>query len=355
MRRRAGGIALLAVALLLVAAAPAAMGPEAKKGAANMNVPVIDLHCDTLSRLDPNNLAAFAAPGLEASLPALRQGGVAGQFFAVWTDAKHCPEAPYDYANHMIDFFDGLVKRYPDQIALAGSAREFRANQAAGKVSAFLALEGGEPIRTLADLDHFHARGVRYITLTWNYQTKMADAAKPGGNPKPYGGLSAFGRQAVRRMNELGMIIDVSHASEATVRDVLAESRDPVLATHSDAYALRAHERNLKDDQIQAICAKGGVIGVNFHAKFLTASGLASLADVADHIDHLVKVGGAQCVALGSDFDGSIIVPRGLESAAKFPDLASVLKKRGYPDDQIHAIFAGNALRLIEQVVDQKR
>jgi membrane dipeptidase len=285
----------------------------------------------------------------------MKNAGMVGQVFAIWTNARTIPDG-YAFANSMIDCFYEFLKTYPNDLAFAGSARDFEINRRNGKISAFLSLEGSEPIRTLDDIDYFYGRGIRMVGLAWNYQTLICDTAHDGEgrNPVPYGGLSSFGFEAVKRMNRVGIIIDVSHASDDTVRHVLATSTDPIVASHSCASGLHSHYRNLKDELIVGICARGGVIGVIFNPPFLTPhKQTATVEHIANHVEYIAKIGGSECVALGSDFDGGIRPPPGLRDAGEIQNLAEVLRQRSWSEDKLRKLYYGNFLRLLKQVADE--
>jgi len=317
-----------------------------------LNIPfILDLHSDILTAIyKSRTLAQFENLKMHSSLPHLKEGGINAQFFAVWVP----PGYGFKRADSMIRLFYQMLDNYSGDMAFAGSNKEIRRNCAMGKISALLGIEGGgEAIGAdINNIDYFYNNGVRYMSLTWNKSNRLADAAMD--KRKPHNGLSPLGKQAVQRMNQLGMIIDVSHASSATVEDILKLSRDPIIASHSCCYSLRRHPRNLTDNQIKAICLAGGVIGVSFHRKHLTAKNKATVSDVANHIDHLKKTGGLACVALGSDFDGDIIPPVGLENAGKLSNLTKELVKRGYSEEEIEQIYGQNILRVLQKVVDER-
>jgi len=335
---------------------PPAPSPAPEPKTLKAGIPAIDLHCDTVvKKLYPDNIAAFANGDFHVTLAKMKQGSVAGQVFAIWTNARTIPDG-YIYANTMIDCFYDFLKAYPNDLAFAGCAQDFEQNRMKGKISAFLSLEGAEPVRTLDDLNYFYQRGVRMIGLAWNYQTVICDTAfdDPERNPTPYQGLSPFGVEAVKRMNQVGILIDVSHASDDTVRDVLAASTDPIVASHSCAAHFMPHYRNLKDELIVGICARGGVIGVIFNPPFLIPDKKnATIAHVADHVEYIARLGGTECVALGSDFDGGIHPPPGLEDSSQIQNLADVLRQRGWTEDKLRKLYFGNFLRLLRQVVDE--
>lgn len=311
---------------------------------------IIDLHADTLTQLyKGKSVALINGQALEITLPRMKQGGVKGQVFAVWAP----PNQGWAYAQELIKIFQEMLAQNPADLAPAKSAADFERNLNAGKISAFLGLEGGHAIGDdLAKVDELHRQGVIYITLTWNNSNLIADAAKDQN--QPHHGLSPFGKKVVQRMNQLGMLIDVSHASKETVSDVLALSESPVIASHSDCAAVYPNPRNLDDGQIKAICGPGGVIGVNFHSAFLSPKKTATLSDVADHVDHLKKIGGLDCIALGSDFDGEIIAPAGLENASRFENLLSELTRRGYSSADLDQICYLNFLRVLRRAADAK-
>jgi len=347
----AGGLFLI-LPLAWAVEGPGVNGNDksAEDDAARAPVPAIDFHCDTLNELfEARSLSGIKDGDHEVTIARMRDGRVAAQFFAAWIKPEQRPRA-YEHANKLIDWFHRMVEQNPDDLALALGAADIKHNASRGRISCLLSIEGGEAIGdVIGRVDHFHNRGVRLITLTWNHHNQIADAAVD--KTKPRGGLTDFGEQVIKRMNKLGMIVDVSHTSDGAVRDALRLSKAPIIASHSCARALADRERNLSDELVKAICDKGGLVAVNFHSYFLVEEGGADVKDVADHIDHLVKVGGLGCVALGSDFDGMIEPPAGLEHVGKLQELAVELEGRGYTREQVGKVFSGNAVRLIEAVI----
>jgi membrane dipeptidase len=207
-----------------------------------------------------------------------------------------------------------------------------------------LAIENGDALGgQVAALDELYRQGVRMLALTWNSSNVLAD----GALGRDHGGLTDLGRAVLARMEELGMVVDVSHLSERSFWHAMNATRGPIVASHSNASGLHPHPRNLTDEQLRAIAARGGVVGVNFYSGFL---GLPTLARVLEHIDYMVKVMGVDHVALGSDFDGIPQAPSGLEDASKLPNLTDGLQARGYTTEQIHKILGGNALRVFRRV-----
>jgi membrane dipeptidase len=351
---------------------------------------VWDSHMDTVLRAmvdgyEPDE----AAPG-HADLERWRRGGIRVQVLAIWVDTIYVPHHAARRALQQIDWFLGFVARHADRIAHARSAEDVRRITESGRLAALLALEGGAAIQSdLALLRTFHRLGVASMTLTHSASLGWADASTDA--PRSHG-LSPFGREVIREMNRLGMVVDVSHTSDATVRDVLAVSRAPVIASHSACRALCNHPRNLDDDLLRAIAAAGGVVGINFYPGFLDDGARAALeaagdllqtlnrpvaveadrldvvaadrhrsffadtslppvplARLLDHIDHAVAVMGTDHVGLGSDFDGINATPVGLGGVQDFPRITEGLLDRGYSGHDILAILGGNFLRVHEE------
>jgi membrane dipeptidase len=211
-------------------------------------------------------------------------------------------------------------------------------------------MEGGHSIdNSLAALRMFHAAGARYLGLTHSRNIRWADSGtdKPRAN-----GLTRFGEEVVREMNRLGMLVDLSHTSPDTMRDAIRVSESPVIFSHADARALNDHGRNVPDDVLRLLPANGGIVMVTFVPAFLRAGGKASLADVANHMDHVRKVAGPDHVGIGSDFDGIVAVPDGLEDVSKFPALTMELLRRGWPDDNVRKALGLNVLRVMRRAED---
>lgn len=303
---------------------------------------IVDLHCDTLLDLHARRrtLAERSARG-HVDLPRLREGGVSVQVFAAYTAPDQGPARAWA----LIRTFHDAMTANALQIELATTVEGIEAARRAGKIAAVLSIEnGGEVLRgDPRVLDALYGQGVRMLGLTWNASNVLGD----GALGREHGGLTDAGRAVLRRMEELGIIVDASHLSEAAFRDTMRITRGPLIASHSNAAALRPHPRNLTDEQLRAIAGRGGVVGVNFWHEFL---GEATAERVLDHIEHMVKVMGVDHVALGADYDGMPQTPRGLEDVSKLPNLTIGLLRRGYSAEQIHKILGGNALRVFRQV-----
>jgi membrane dipeptidase len=361
---------------------------------------VCDLHVDTLQwMLQGHSLASH--PG-HLDLPRLQRGGVDLQFFAVWVDpifvpqAAGAPDRSFARAVEMLDAFDREMKAHAGAIAPARTAGEARQIVQSGRIAAALGVEGGHAIENdLGKLEELYRRGMRYLGLTWNNTHEWADAAKEETlKGSRHHGLTPFGEEVVRRMNRLGMIVDLSHAAESTFWHVLRVSDAPVMASHSDAWALSPHFRNLKDEQIRALAERGGIIGINFYCVFLDAEfmrrqqaaeekrraeldavALAHPYDfptqarlerailnaemgrvpvpasrIADHVMHMVNLVGPDHVALGSDFDGTSALPDDLPDVGHLPLVTRLLRERGLGEEALRKILGGNVLRLFETV-----
>lgn len=359
---------------------------------------VADLHSDAALRM--MNGADFGKRDTTGhmDIPRLREGGVDLQVMACWLATETPIETCRPHVDSMIDSLDAQLARYPDQIELCRTSSEANRIIDQGKIAIFIGIENGVAIAdNLDNLRHFYDRGVRYLTLT---HTASNDWCISSADTAPaFHGLTDFGREVVRRMNELGMIIDVSHASPEAVDEILKVTTDPVIASHSCVRALCDHNRNLTDEQIKAIVANGGVIGINFWNVYLSAdvkriddsvmaahkaeldsifslykddhearnkaaTPIYSAADSAaqrvnitvetlvDHIDYIVKLAGPDHVALGSDYDGIPTVPIGLEDCSKLSNITAELVKRGYSVKDIKKILGGNFMRVFKKVCD---
>jgi membrane dipeptidase len=317
---------------------------------------VIDMHNDMPTKMldDGYNpdIAHQAGDGTHTDLPRLIASGLTATFFASWVDAaytKHTPDGSFARAMSGLDVIRAFVSRHPDHLVFAQSADDVRAAKRARKIAVFAAVEGGHAIEnSLEKLTALRERGARYLTLTWINGNDWAGSSR-GVDGTRTAGLTAFGRDVVRAMNRLGMLVDVSHVSPETLTDVLAVSDSPVIASHSNARALNDHDRNLTDDQLRAIAASGGVINVNVYPKFLDAHypEPVPLSRVIDHIEHIARVAGVDHVGLGTDFDGISAVPVGLEDVAALPRVAEALLDRGWSAAEIAQVLGLNMLRLL--------
>ena len=311
----------------------------------------------------------------ETDLPRLVASGITGQFFSAWVDAPYAsrrPDGSFERAVEYVDSIRAFVARHPEQLTFATTAADVRRAKREGKIAALIGVEGGHAIEaSLDNLRELHRRGARYLTLTWNNGNEWAGSSIGVGGTRT-AGLTDFGREVVREMNRLGMLVDVSHVSEQTFFDAVAASRAPVIASHSSARALAGHPRNLSDDQLRAIARNGGVVAVNFYAPFLDAGFAAamdslerssgadarsrilalprpSLSVLIDHIEHVARVAGHDHVALGSDFDGvGGLLPRGMEDVTHLPRIVQALLDRGWSHGDLRKLLGENLLRVLE-------
>jgi membrane dipeptidase len=333
--------ALRLPAFVLIAAFFAA--PAASK--VHTDAIVVDLHCDTLLDLHAarRTFAQRSRMG-HVDLPRLRAGAVDVQVFAAFVAPRTDAGGPAR-ARELIQTFHTAVGANARQIIHVTTSEQIEHAQREGKVAAVLSIEnGGDALGgNVRRVEEFHRLGVRMMGLTWNPSNALGDGALGG----QHGGLTVLGRAVLHRMEELGIIVDVSHLSAAAFWDALRSTRGPIIASHSNAWALHKHPRNLSDEQLRAIAGRRGVAGVNFYGGFLGAS---TLDRVLDHIDHMVRVAGVDHVALGSDYDGIPQAPTGLEDVSKLPNLTAGLQRRGYSAENIHKILGGNALRVFRTV-----
>lgn len=310
---------------------------------------VVDAHCDTVLRLVKGASLAGPEPQGHVDLPRLAAGGVDLQIFALWVDARERRGGFTVRCLELLEAVQREVAAHPDRLQLIRSRHDLSAARESGRIGVLLSIEGGEALEgSLAALRAFFRLGVRALGLTWNGRNELADGC---GDADSGGGLTAFGRQVVEEMNRLGMVVDVSHLAERGFWDVLAISRHPIIASHSNARAVCDHRRNLTDAQIRALAEHGGVMGMNFFPEFLRSDGPATLEDVVRHIDHIVDLVGPDHVGLGSDFDGIDGTPIGLEDVSRLPALTEALLARGYDEASVEKILGGNFLRVFQTVL----
>ena len=328
----------------------------------NRSCPVVDLHCDTLLKVGPDRGLGHRRADTHLDLPRLGEAGVSGQFFACYIEPQHVSYRALERTLEMIEAFYGEAAANPSRLVPAVGASGIRQAHREGKVAGLLAVEGGEALQgNLGLLSTLYRLGVRSLTLTWNFRNALADGWQES---RTGGGLSRFGALAVKEMERLGMLVDVSHLSDAGFRQVLEETSGPVIASHSNARAVCEHPRNLTDEQIRALAARGGVMGLNLAPGFLRAGAgrpvaagtdggepvKATLADALDHVDHIVQLVGPAHVGLGLDLDGIYSLPEGFQDVASLPRLTQGLFERGHSPETVRAILGGNFLRVMEEV-----
>jgi membrane dipeptidase len=318
---------------------------------------MIDLHNDVLEVMvnDPDYHLATLHTFNHTDIPRLQQGEVDVQFFSIWVD----PDSTH-YTNYfqraliMRDRFYSELGANPTTIAQATTMQQALEFNNQNKIAGIIGVEGGHHIENnLDNLDTLYNAGMRYLTITWNNSTNWAISARDSRTLTH--GLTEFGRQVIRKLDSLGVIIDVSHVGIKTIQDILDVTTNPIVATHSGVRALRNNSRNLYDWQIQDIANSGGVIGIVFYPPFLSNSSPVYISNVIQHIDHIVNLVGVDYVAIGSDFDGigtNVVV--GLEDVSKFPDLTLALLQHGYTELEVAKILGGNFRRVFERVCGNK-
>lgn len=315
------------------------------------NAFVFDAHCDTLGAALPGpeqrDLTQWGETG-HLDLPRLRAAGINCQIFACFPGQDRTDACPTSAALRRMEALYSLMERAPGQLSLIQTARDLEQLSAGGPIGAILGLEGSEALDgSIALLHTFYRLGVRNLGLAWEGRNAACDGVGTGSTF----GLSPFGREVVVTCNDLGIVLDVSHLNPAGIADVLALSKAPIIASHSNARALCDHPRNLNDDQLRAIAGQGGVIGVAFVDMFLTEDPAdATLDHVLDHIDYIANTAGIDHVGLGSDFDGWTLAS-GLDSGEKYPSLTDGLLARGYSEGDVHKILGANFRRIFSRVL----
>jgi len=317
----------------------------------HQKVIVFDGHCDTILEVvnHKRTLEKKSTTG-HLDIPRMKEGGVDVQFFAVFIEEIYKPDRSLKRTLQLIDCLYREIEKNQDDISLVTNYNQIKEANRTGKIAAVLSIEGGEALEgDLAVLRVLYKLGVRLLTLTWNQRNQIADGI---GESQTGSGLTEFGLKVIDEMNDLRMLIDVSHLSEAGFWDVIKRSKAAIVASHSNCYALCPHLRNLKDEQIKALADKDGVIGITFVPNFLTQEKRkTTVKDVVKHIDYLVEKVGVDYVGLGSDFDGTDGLPLGLEGVDKIPNITEGLLDRGYKEREIEKILGGNFLRVFKEVV----
>ena len=310
---------------------------------------VIDLHCDTILGLyEDNRKGSLRCNTLSVDIKKLQAGQSLAQFFAIFIDKAKSGDV-LERCLAILDFFHCQLTENSETIGLAHNWQEVEVNRLKGRLSAFLTIEEGATIKgDIAHLRNFYRLGVRLMTLTWNYPNELGF---PGSLPEcRTQGLTERGREVVTEMNRLGMIIDVSHLSDQGFYDVASLSSQPFVASHSNARTVTDHSRNLTDDMIKVLAENGGVIGLNFARQFLGAAPISRIEDMVAHTRHIVKVGGEDVLALGSDFDG-ISSELEITHMGEIGRLFAGLSQAGFTENQVEKFAYRNAARVIQDVL----
>jgi membrane dipeptidase len=357
---------LLPLALALMAYSQNRTVTDAEVMRVHRSALLIDTHEDLPTRtVDGFDVGSHTGSG-HVDIARLKEGGVGGAFFAAYVASRYV-EGNHS-ANRALQMIDSvrhdIVARYPNDFMLATSVKDIEEAHRRGKIAALIGIEGGHAIEdSLRLLRDYYDLGVRYMTLTHTNTNNWADSSGDISNPavKHHDGLTDFGKDVVREMNRLGMMVDISHVADKTFWDALAVSRAPIFASHSSARALTNVRRNMTDEMIAALAKKGGVVDVNINCGFISQKSAdaearnqkpprATLADVVAHIDHIRQAGGIDAVGIGTDFDGIECTPEDLDDVSKFPNLTRALLEKGYTAEDIRKIYGGNFLRVMRAV-----
>ena len=314
---------------------------------------LIDLHDDVLEQIAGSGFTyqiGVRNSTHQTDIPRLRDGGADAMCFSVWIDPSLTPYYPTT-----VRYLDSLLSQFrvnAADISVATTTDSIAMLQRQGRIAAVLLVEGGHCIEDdLEKLKDLYRRGMRVMTITWNNSTSWAVSAADRRSATV--GLSEFGRQVIRTLDSLGVVIDVSHVGKKTIEDILSVTTHPIIASHSGAAAIRNHYRNLTDEQLRAIAATGGVVGIDFYPPFLTSNGTATIATVIQHIDYIRTLIGIDYLAIGSDFDGFSSSPVvGLENVSRYPALTEALLRHGYSREDVRKILGENFLRVFRSVAN---
>lgn len=320
--------------------------------------PLIDGHNDLpwqmrklfnnqLNKVNLHNLT-----GTHTNIPKIKEGRLGAQFWSAYvpcdTQYKDAVRQTYE----QIDVVHRMCQKYPETFMFAYSSKDIRDAFNQNKTASLIGVEGGHSLdSSLATLRTMYQLGVRYLTLTHSCNTPWADnwLVDTGSEPSQHNGLSPFGKQLIAEMNRLGMLIDLAHVTVKVMEQVLEMSEAPVIFSHSSAYTVCKHKRNVPDHILKIVKEKRGIVMVNFYNDYVTCSRTASLSDVADHFDHIKKVAGADIVGFGGDYDGVTRMPQGLEDVSKVPHLVAELLRRNWTDTDVKAALGENLLRVLQE------
>lgn len=306
---------------------------------------VFDAHCDTVQKITDFG-GGIRKNSFHWDIERINDQNIDYvQVFAAFINKETDKETPFERCNKLIDCYFREINLNKDFICHCQSAKDIEKAIKQRKIAALLSIEGGEALAgKIENLYHFFERGVRCLTLTWNYSNEICDGIDEVNGE----GLSEFGMQVVLSANDLGMLLDVSHISEKGFWDVLEQTKKPIVATHSNAKTICPHRRNLSDEQILALINNGGCIGINLYSEFVS-EGKCEIKDVLKHIEHILTLGGENNVGIGCDFDGMESLPKGINGVQDIHKLFDEMKKIGYADLLINKIASQNFLKLLEK------
>ncbi|XP_070704274.1 dipeptidase 1 [Pempheris klunzingeri] len=321
--------------------------------------PLIDGHNDLpwqlrkqfnneLNKVDLNTLSTT-----HTNIPKIKEGRLGAQFWSAYVPCATQYKDAVRQTLEQIDVVHRMCEKYPETFMFATSSQDITDAFNMNKTASLIGVEGGHSIdSSLGTLRTMYQLGVRYLTLTHSCNTPWADnwLVDTGSEPSQHNGLSPFGKQLIVEMNRLGMLIDLAHVTIAVMNQVLDMSKAPVIFSHSSAYSICPHKRNVPDDVLKRVKEKRGIVMVNFYNDYVTCSKTATMSDVADHFDHIKKVGGADIIGFGGDYDGVTRLPEGLEDVSKVPNVVAELLRRGWTDEEVKAALGNNLLRVLKEV-----
>ena len=356
---------------------PTAESAEARAARVHKAAIVVDTHIDTTMMLgregwdfmERHSPERGTGGGSHVDLPRMREGGLDAAFFSIYMPGTVTGPEAVKRSLVLIDNVRRLAEQHPNEIVLATTAADVRAAHKAGKIAVLMGMEGGHMIDdSLSVLRNYHRLGVRYLTLSHSVNTNWSDSS---GDKPVHNGLTDFGKDVVRELNRLGMMVDISHVSDKTFWDALEVSKAPLVASHSSSRVFSSHPRTMSDEMVKALAAKGGVVMINYEVTFLDndryeasqkrqglsreeVAKLPALPDVSwmkivENIDHMAKIAGPTHVGLGSDFDGTT-VPDGMDDVSMLPKITAALLDKGYSEEDVKNILGENILRLLEKV-----
>lgn len=309
---------------------------------------IVDAHCDTITKIMEKG-TQLRKNDCHVDIDRLKAKGNYVQFFAAFIDPAYCQAYALKRALQIIDEFYRQIEVNKDDIMICCNYNDIEEAVKANKIAAVLSIEGGETLQgDLGVLRMLYRLGVRSICLTWNHRNEIADGVKDESSG---GGLTPFGREVVKEMNRLGMLIDLSHISKTGFWDVLECTSAPVIVSHSNAQRLCAHRRNLTDKQIMAVKDNGGVIGINLYPEFLNNSKEATIKDIINHIEYIASLAGPDHIGLGADFDGVDGLPAGINGVQDIEKIFNELAKLNYSSENIEKFAGKNFLRVIQNVL----
>lgn len=304
---------------------------------------------------------------LHTDIPRLREGQVGGQFWSAYMGSEYSGETATKLFLEQIDLIHRINVKYHRTFEMAENASDVQRIMADGKIASFIGVEGGHAINSsLRVLKMFFEKNVRYMTLTHWLNNEWADSATDPKGPR-FHGLSSFGKQVVREMNKLGMLVDLSHVSDAVMHQALDVSIAPVIFSHSSVRAVCNHPRNVPDDVLRRIPKNGGVVMINFYAGFISEAYMkweknkqgqrprVTINQVADHFDYLRRTVGVDHIGIGADYDGVDVLPEGLEDVSKYPVLFAELRRRGFTEEDLYKIAHGNILRALARAEEMAK